>query len=101
MGYTHYWTQTRNFTKDDMLTIGDAVSRIIRTAIGREYPNRYCGDDHPGTLVICGGDGNDKPVLAETTISFNGENPDLSHESFTFHAERTLPYAGASADTIG
>jgi hypothetical protein len=41
MGYTHYWTQTRDFDETTMGDIAGAVRRIIKTASGRKVENHY------------------------------------------------------------
>lgn len=100
MGYTHYWTQTRDFTADEMTDIVAAVRKIIKTASGRKVDNRY-DDSGEVTLKICGYDGKGAPELNTDHISFNGEGPHLDHETFYFKARRELPYDSARDDLIG
>lgn len=100
MGYTHYWQQKRDFTPGEMLQIGEGVKAIIAAAVGKTQDFMYCRDpDHP--LVICGGDGKGEPKIDETTVWFNGQGPDLDHETFVFNATRELPYPSAGADRLG
>jgi hypothetical protein len=100
MGYTHYWTQTRDFDETTMGDIAGAVRRIIKTASGRKVENHYTNGGEV-TLKICGYDGTGSPTLSKTEISFNGEGPNLDHETFYFTAKRELPYEGAEADRMG
>lgn len=101
MGYTHYWTQRRDFTEGEMLQIGEGVKAIIAAAVGNVYPNNYNGEP-AGPLVICGGDGTGEPEITEKRIAFNGtDEGDLGHETLGFNAVRVLPYAGAAQDRLG
>lgn len=101
MGYTHYWTQKRDFTAEEMRQIGEGVKAIIATAVGNVYPDSR---GHTHELVICNGMG-DPGTQAEITderIAFNGtDEGDMGHETFIFAATRELPYEGAPADRIG
>lgn len=93
MGYTHYWTQTRDFTPEEMGDIAGAVRKIIAEASGKPGVHNY--DDRPPVpLVICGSDGTGEPVLTKEKIAFNGQGPDLDHETFYIEATREAPYAG-------
>lgn len=92
MGYTHYWTQTRDFTPEQMGDIVAAVRRIIKTAQKCEVSCGYGEDTVMPT--ICGFDGTGAPTLNEEEISFNGQGPDFDHETFYFKAKRELPYPG-------
>jgi hypothetical protein len=101
MGYTHYWTQTRDFNEQEMGDIAASVRKIITTATdGREFPNNYTGEGS-FPLVICGFDGTGEPILSKEKISFNGQGPDLDHETFYFDAKRELPYENARPDQLG
>lgn len=97
LGYTHYWTQTRDFDETTMGDIAAAVRRIIRTAEGRCFEGSY--PDKP--VKICGHDGSGAPELTKDHISFNGQGPDFDHETFYIPAKRELPYDGASPDRLG
>lgn len=102
MGYTHYWTQTRDFNEVEMRDICSAIRRIIKTAQKREVPC-YGGTNSEDTVVptICGFDGTGAPTLNKDEISFNGQGPDFDHETFYIPAKRELPYDGASPDRLG
>lgn len=100
MGYTHYWTQTRDFAPEEFGDIAASVRKIIQTATGREGVHNY-DDTAPVPLVICGGDGNGDPILSKEKISFNGQGPRLDHETFYLEPKRELPYEGARPDQIG
>jgi hypothetical protein len=94
MGYTHYWTQTRDFTPEEMGDIAASVRRIINEASGKLYPNNYDGSGDV-VLEIFGAYGTGEPKLAKECISFNGDDRrGLDHETFYFAAERTEPYPG-------
>lgn len=94
MGYTHYWTQTRDFTPEQMGDIAASVRKIIETAEKQTVPHTdYSGYPKPPVttehaIVICGGDGTGKPELTKEKISLNGQGPDLDHETFYFEATR-------------
>ena len=85
MGYTHYWTQTRDFNADEMQEIGAAILRIIDTS------EVTIGDARGESL---GAD-----IVADN-IMFNGWN-DMAHETFCVPATRELPYDGADPDRLG
>lgn len=97
MGYTHYWTQTRDFNEVEMRDICSAIRRIIKTAQKREVPC-YGGINSEDTVVptICGFDGTGAPTLNKDEISFNGQGPDFDHETFYFKAKRETPYPGGT-----
>ncbi|MDQ3024402.1 MAG: hypothetical protein M3R04_08485 [bacterium] len=79
MGYTHYWTQTRDFTLEEMGDIAASAWRIIAEA----------------DCDVCGphGDEGTPPMLTKTTVSLNGRD-EHAHETFHFEATRQEPYAG-------
>ncbi len=85
MGYTHYWTQTKNLSPAAMTEIGQTVRKIIAAA-----PD----------VVIRGWDGAGKPTIDLETISLNGDGV-LAHETFAINAVRSLPYDGADDDRLG
>lgn len=66
MGYTHYWTQKRDLTTDEMGDFSSVVRRIIAAS----------------TVPICGGNGTGKPTLNKNIVSLNGQGPNDDHESF-------------------
>lgn len=82
MGYTHYWTQRRSFTKEEWATILNDIGAILKYA------------QHDGGVPLADGMGKlgTSPQLTATDIRFNGvdnggEN-DFSHE--TFYIERKI-----------
>lgn len=75
MGYTHYWTQTRDFTPEQMGDIAASVRRIIHYA-----PCDICGPH---------GDEGSRPDLTKECIALNGRDEN-SHETFYFTAKREL-----------
>ena len=101
MGYTHYWTQTRDFTPEEFGDIAASVRKIIETATGREGTHNYSDSMPVQPLKICGGDGTGEPILSKEKIAFNGEGPNMDHETFYLEPKRELPYEGARPDQIG
>lgn len=73
MGYTHYWTPTRNLTVDEWSAFTSAMRDVV--AIARSEGVAICdGFGAPGT----------DPVISSNLVILNGEDGpgDLSHESF-------------------
>lgn len=73
MGYTHYWTKTREFTDAEWLDIMTAAASILSTAI-----NSYMI-----TLVYESDQLDKKPLVSDPVIRFNGADDD-GHETFYF-----------------
>lgn len=73
MGYTHYWTQTRDFTPEEMGDIAASVRRIITEA--------------PCDIVGWDGEEDTPPDLTKERIAFNGRGEN-QHETFGFIAMR-------------
>lgn len=111
MGYTHYWTQTRDLTGAEMTEIGGVVSRFIeaaekQTVVFHDYSNssrsnNYTPETRTLPVVICGGLGEGKPEVDAERIWLNGQGPDYDHETFLITAKRELPYDGANPDILG
>lgn len=79
MGYTHYWTQKRNFTVAEWQDICTDIRAIL------DY-----GQNLAGVPLANGmGEGGTVPDISDDIISFNGLGDD-SHESFTFERKRVL-----------
>lgn len=96
MGYTHYWTQTRDFTPEEMGDIGASVRRIINTVSGQVIVGNY-DDAEARPLVICGGDGTGEPEISKTRIWLNGDGEhNLDHETFWVDAVRDTSSPRAS-----
>jgi hypothetical protein len=70
MGYTHYWTQTRSFTPQEMRRVVSAVQDIVKAS----------------GVAIAGWDGSGSPEFTVETIGFNGKD-DESCETFRINAE--------------
>lgn len=84
MGYTHYWSQTKNLSPAAMNQIGNALRKI-----------------NDATEVLIGGwDGTGEPDLTLETVGFNGVGND-GHETFRINAVRELPYEGADPARLG
>lgn len=86
MGYTHYWTQPKDFTSQEMGDIAASIRLIIREA--------DCD------IVGPHGDEGSPPVLTKKNIAFNGRDEN-SHETFYLGAKRELPYDGADPERLG
>jgi len=84
MGYTHYWTQTRNLTTTDMIDVAESFRKIEKAS----------------GVKILGWDGSGKPEVNARTIGFNGAGDD-GHETFRIHAKRELPFEGATRERLG
>jgi hypothetical protein len=90
MGYTHYWTQTRDL--EDWDTVRDDVRAILK------YAQDFAG------IPLADGHGNQgsKPEVTDDKIWFNGVGPDDDHETmaidrvgtadFTFCKTARKPY---------
>lgn len=88
MGYTHYWTQPRALTADEMAEIGDVVTRLIAEADGKT--TKTAGGYHTNVpLKVRNGLGVDEPEITTAVISFNGDDVgDQGHETFQIAADR-------------
>lgn len=84
MGYTHYWTQKRNFTVSEWKVVSDDLRKILE----------YAKHEQGITLANGMGEGGTSPVFSTKSIAFNGLGDD-GHE--TFYIERVIrkpDYAG-------
>lgn len=84
MGYTHYWTQKRNFTVAQWQIVRADIAAIL------DY-----GQNMSGVPLANGmGDGGSTPEISDDMISFNGLGDD-SHETFFIERKIRKPdYAG-------
>lgn len=73
MGYTHYWTKSRNFTDEEWLDIMKGAADILSTAI----------NSYGITLVYEYDQMSKKPLVSNEVIRFNGADED-GHETFYF-----------------
>jgi hypothetical protein len=80
VGYTHYWTQNRNFTQDEWQAVRDDIGAIVN------YAQHDCGIP----LADCEGSPKTSPLLDSDVIMFNGLGDD-AHESFIIR--RVIPTA--------
>lgn len=76
MGYTHYYTQTRDFTLTEWQEIKNALSLMLSHL--------------PSNVIISGYDGRGKPKITDQVISLNGRH-ELAHETFLL-ARRAKAY---------
>lgn len=77
MGYTHYWTQVRDFSRDEWSAIVADVSEILKEAQHNQGI----------ALANCLGDGGTSPEISDSIIGFNGVGED-SHETLVLHRIR-------------
>lgn len=87
MGYTHYFTQNRNFTRAEWQTVSDDLRTIL------QYAQHDCGI----ALANGSGEGGTSPEFNADFISFNGVGDD-AHETFIIRRTiKTKPdYEGES-----
>lgn len=77
MGYTHYWTQVRDFTCEEWRQIGADVMPILNDVQHAQGVPLGDGEGNPGT----------QPVFTADHILFNGVGDD-SHETFVLYRRR-------------
>lgn len=77
MGYTHYFTQKRDYTAEEFAQVSEDIGIIL------SYVENEQG------IAIRGGSGEGKPEFVPDAISFNGAGAD-AHENFYIERERTL-----------
>jgi hypothetical protein len=83
MGYTHYFTQTRNFTKTAWATIVEDVGAIIAYATTEAGIKLADGDGKPGT----------DPAYTDNDICLNGVGEEAC-ETFYIDRIRTKSWSG-------
>jgi len=71
MGYTHYWTQTRDFTRDEWAQIRVDIEALLKDVQHVQGIPLGNGAGDPGT----------SPEITDSKIWFNGVGGD-SHETF-------------------
>jgi hypothetical protein len=79
MGYTHYWTQKRDFTKQHWANVCEDVGAILKDVQHIQNVPLASGIGEPGT----------QPVINANHIWFNGVGPDDDHE--TMYIDRVRP----------
>jgi len=77
MGYTHYWTQTRDFTQEEWSQIREDFEALLKDVQHVQGIPLADGGREPGT----------SPEFTDGFIAFNGVGND-SHETFTLHRKR-------------
>jgi hypothetical protein len=75
MGYTHYFTQTRDFTADEWADVQADIGQILKFA------------EHEQGIALRSWDGEGRPLLDADVLNFNGAGED-SHENFMACRER-------------
>jgi hypothetical protein len=77
MGYTHYWTQTRDFTRDEWSQIRDDMEALLKDV------------QHVQGIPLANGNGDlgTSPEISDEKIWFNGAGDD-SCETFCLHRKR-------------
>lgn len=72
MGYTHYFTQHRDFSATEWLKLTNAVRAVIK--------------DLPASVGVFDADGSGEPTVDGVQIAFNGDaSVDEAHESMVVH----------------
>lgn len=77
MGYTHYWTQQRNFTVAEWAEVSADIGAILKEAQHNQGI----------ALADCGGEPKTSPVFTAKDIGFNGLGDD-SHETMLIRRVR-------------
>lgn len=77
MGYTHYWTQPKDYTVKDWRQIGEDIGAILKDVQHVQGIPLAFEDDQPGT----------QPLIDTETIRFNGLGED-GHETFYLNRVR-------------
>lgn len=83
MGYTHYWTQTRNLTRDEFVEIAKDIGDILK------YAQHEAGIPL-GNMM---GDPGSSPEFGTDSFGFNGVGDD-SHETFRIARVREKAWEG-------
>ena len=77
MGYTHYWTQTRDFTREEWSQIVEDFEALLKDVQHVQGIPLANGEGDPGT----------SPEITDEKIWFNGAGDD-SHETFCLNRVR-------------
>jgi hypothetical protein len=77
MGYTHYWTQTRDFTREEWSPIREDMEALLKDVQHVQGIPLANGEGDPGT----------SPEITDKRIWFNGAGDD-SHETFCLNRVR-------------
>lgn len=85
MGYTHYWTQTRSFTKEEWIEVSADLAEILS----------YVENDLGVPLAGGMGEAGTRPRFGAGAIVFNGVGDD-AHETFSVDLKRSRAYTGAT-----
>lgn len=87
MGYTHYWTQKRNLTRDEWTDITTDIGDILK----------YAQHETGIPLADMMGDTGTSPEFLSTSFGFNGLGDD-AHESFRIPRVRERDFDGGYSD---
>lgn len=88
MGYTHYWSQKEEATKEQVAQVLKEIE-IMHKALPAysKSGGGYCGDKE---LKLCSWDGSGTPEFNEENIAFNGDATEgMDHESFVVNFKST------------
>jgi hypothetical protein len=77
MGYTHYWNQLRDFTREEWAQIREDFEALLKDVQHVQGIPLASGEGEPGT----------SPEFTDEYILFNGVGDD-AHESFIVHRKR-------------
>ena len=77
MGYTHYWTQTRDFTEEEWAQIREDMEALLKDVQHLQGIPLANAMGEPGT----------SPLISDEVIQFNGVGTD-SHETFAVYRRK-------------
>ena len=89
MGYTNYFTPTREVTEQEFNKFVSVCRKLYKNLPMKTNMAGGYHEDNP--LQIAGGDGTGKPEFKNTHICFNGKGEELSHETFYLDRENSEP----------
>ena len=85
MGYTHYWTQSANFTEDEWDYVRAFFTKM-RELLPQHRTTAWDNDEVP---ELFGWDGIGSPEMSAVAVGFNGDkSKEINHE--TFRVEKRL-----------
>lgn len=80
MGYTHYYYRPAELDAKKFRDFSDDVAFMAARLPEHSLSAGGFYSDHP--LVICGWDGKGDPTFDGDEVRFNGNGPDMDHETF-------------------
>lgn len=93
MGYTHYWTQTRDFTREEWVDAHEHITAILKEAQRQGIALANMSGDAGTSPKFLGLHENSKRGLHIAYFGFNGVDDD-AHESFKINFKRMKEWSG-------